>query len=145
MLFHKEVVVSGGKRKCCQIFLRPLVDKECCLPVECICVSFSSCVLESEEESSGMWFSHSCNGKMQNETFWPKMRLPTFRSAQCKHGQRPYTNVWRSFCTHLWSCWKVVYSRRQKITSHIFREGIKKNRFFLGKSPKLWVGGGQES
>ena len=25
------------------------------------------------------------------------------------------------------------------------REGIKKNRFFLGKSPKLWVGGGQES
>ena len=31
--------------------------------------------------------------------------------------------------------------------SHIqVREGIqKKNRFFLGKSPKLWVGGGQES
>ena len=27
----------------------------------------------------------------------------------------------------------------------VFREGIKKNRFFLGKSPKLWVGGGQES
>ena len=26
-----------------------------------------------------------------------------------------------------------------------FREGIKKNRLFLGKSPKLWVGGGQES
>ena len=25
------------------------------------------------------------------------------------------------------------------------REGIKKNRLFLGKSPKLWVGGGQES
>ena len=25
------------------------------------------------------------------------------------------------------------------------REGVKKNRFFLGKSPKLWVGGGQES
>ena len=25
------------------------------------------------------------------------------------------------------------------------REGIQKNRFFLGKSPKLWVGGGQES
>ena len=23
--------------------------------------------------------------------------------------------------------------------------GQKKNRFFLGKSPKLWVGGGQES
>ena len=27
----------------------------------------------------------------------------------------------------------------------ILREGIKKNRFCLGKSPKLWVGGGQES
>ena len=26
-----------------------------------------------------------------------------------------------------------------------FREGVKKNRLFLGKSPKLWVGGGQES
>ena len=25
------------------------------------------------------------------------------------------------------------------------REGVKKNRLFLGKSPKLWVGGGQES
>ena len=25
------------------------------------------------------------------------------------------------------------------------REGIKKNLLFLGKSPKLWVGGGQES
>ena len=25
------------------------------------------------------------------------------------------------------------------------REGIKKNRLYLGKSPKLWVGGGQES
>ena len=25
------------------------------------------------------------------------------------------------------------------------REGIKKIDFFLGKSPKLWVGGGQES
>ena len=25
------------------------------------------------------------------------------------------------------------------------REGIQKNRLFLGKSPKLWVGGGQES
>ena len=24
-------------------------------------------------------------------------------------------------------------------------KGIKKNRIFLGKSPKLWVGGGQES
>ena len=24
----------------------------------------------------------------------------------------------------------------------LIREGIKKNRFFLGKSPKLWVGGG---
>ena len=27
----------------------------------------------------------------------------------------------------------------------ILREGVKKNRLFLGKSPKLWVGGGQES
>ena len=26
-----------------------------------------------------------------------------------------------------------------------FREGVQKNRFFLGLSPKLWVGGGQES
>ena len=25
------------------------------------------------------------------------------------------------------------------------REGVKKIDFFLGKSPKLWVGGGQES
>ena len=25
------------------------------------------------------------------------------------------------------------------------REGVKKNQLFLGKSPKLWVGGGQES
>ena len=25
------------------------------------------------------------------------------------------------------------------------RAGIKKNLFLLGKSPKLWVGGGQES
>ena len=25
------------------------------------------------------------------------------------------------------------------------REGVKKNRLFLGKSPKLWVGGGQDS
>ena len=25
------------------------------------------------------------------------------------------------------------------------REGVKKNRLFLGKSPKLWVDGGQES
>ena len=27
----------------------------------------------------------------------------------------------------------------------LVREGVQKNRFFLGKSPKLWVGGGQES
>ena len=27
----------------------------------------------------------------------------------------------------------------------LLREGIKKIDFFLGKSPKLWVGGGQES
>ena len=27
----------------------------------------------------------------------------------------------------------------------MIREGVKKNRLFLGKSPKLWVGGGQES
>ena len=27
----------------------------------------------------------------------------------------------------------------------LFREGVKKNRLFLGKSPKLGVGGGQES
>ena len=25
------------------------------------------------------------------------------------------------------------------------REGVQKNQFFLGKSPKLWEGGGQES
>ena len=25
------------------------------------------------------------------------------------------------------------------------REGVQKKRFFLGLSPKLWVGGGQES
>ena len=30
-------------------------------------------------------------------------------------------------------------------TAIVIREGIKKNRFLLGKSPKLWVGGGQES
>ena len=27
----------------------------------------------------------------------------------------------------------------------LIREGVKKNRLFLGKSPKLWVGGGQKS
>ena len=27
----------------------------------------------------------------------------------------------------------------------ILKEGVKKNRHFLGKSPKLWVGGGQDS
>ena len=32
------------------------------------------------------------------------------------------------------------------ISEYIIREGIKKKiDFFLGKSPKLWVGGGQES
>ena len=29
--------------------------------------------------------------------------------------------------------------------SHLIREGVQKKRFFLGKSPKLLVGGGQES
>ena len=28
---------------------------------------------------------------------------------------------------------------------YILGKASKKNRFFLGKSPKLWVGGGQES
>ena len=37
---------------------------------------------------------------------------------------------------HIW--WKI------SLTYYI-REGVQKNRFFLGKSPKLWVGGGQES
>ena len=30
------------------------------------------------------------------------------------------------------------------ITVLSLREGVKKIDFFLGKSPKLWVGGGQE-
>ena len=34
--------------------------------------------------------------------------------------------------------WNARIARR-------IREGIKKNQLFLGKSPKLWVGGGQES
>ena len=65
---------------------------------------------------------------LKNVQNCPNMRLPTFRSAQCKHGQRPYTNVWRSFCTNLWSCWKVVYSRcQQKTTSYIFSESLMKS------------------
>ena len=31
------------------------------------------------------------------------------------------------------------------VSHHKYREGLKKNRYFLGLSPKLWVGGGQES
>ena len=30
-------------------------------------------------------------------------------------------------------------------SANAFREGIQKKSIFLGKSPKLWVGGGQES
>ena len=38
----------------------------------------------------------------------------------------------------------VVGSRETSLMC--LREGFKKkNRFFLGKGPKLWVGGGQES
>ena len=37
-------------------------------------------------------------------------------------------------------------SEWEKLTKKIcLRYGVQKNRFFLGKSPKLWVGGGQES
>ena len=35
------------------------------------------------------------------------------------------------------------FIKRKKIRR--FREGVKKKSIFLGKSPKLWVGGGQES
>ena len=31
------------------------------------------------------------------------------------------------------------------INQSVIGKASKKNRFFLGKSPKLWVGGGQES
>ena len=43
-------------------------------------------------------------------------------------------------------CRHVAYVQQgiQDMPSRL-REGIQKNRFFLGKSPKLWVGGGQES
>ena len=33
-----------------------------------------------------------------------------------------------------------------RVSAHLLlREGIQKKTIFLGKSPKLWVGGGQES
>ena len=44
--------------------------------------------------------------------------------------------------------WKVFAQLNVSNTEsmkYLIREGIKKNRLFLGKSPKLWVGGGQES
>ena len=42
--------------------------------------------------------------------------------------------------------WFAQRPRRPNKLHELLREGIeKKNRFFLGKSPKLWVGGGQES
>ena len=34
---------------------------------------------------------------------------------------------------------------KQTKQQSLLREGVKKINFFLGKSPKLWVGGGQES
>ena len=42
------------------------------------------------------------------------------------------------------STWKDIFFSIRK-QQYLIREGIKKIDFFLGKSPKLWVGGGQES
>ena len=41
--------------------------------------------------------------------------------------------------------WEALSFELKKLPIQQVREGIKKNRFFLGKSPKLWLGGGQES
>ena len=39
-----------------------------------------------------------------------------------------------------------IFAERVDFGLQLIREGIKKQiDFFLGKSPKLWVGGGQES
>ena len=36
-------------------------------------------------------------------------------------------------------------ARTERVMPTRVREGVKKNRFFLGLCPKLWVGGGQKS
>ena len=40
---------------------------------------------------------------------------------------------------------RLVTDNNYSITTFGLGKASKKNQFFLGKSPKLWVGGGQES
>ena len=45
----------------------------------------------------------------------------------------------------MWTFWELARPTVLCTSDTCLREGVKKNRLFLGKSPKLWVGGGQES
>ena len=53
-----------------------------------------------------------------------------------------FFSVSRDTLAYLALCRFILYSMQFRVS---IREGVKKIDFFLGKSPKLWVGGGQES
>ena len=73
---------------------------------------------------------------------WLVMICPMFSFSPCK-------NVQQMFNKECWASPPCVWGEgvhgniRSFITT--LGKGSEKNRLFLGKSPKLWVGGGQES
>ena len=71
--------------------------------------------------------------------------LKVYRDAQCTQANMKRVIIFVIKAERAFKTFEPCIFYLDELDIFILGKASKKNRFFLGKSPKLWVGGGQES